>query len=347
MSLNNVSFLTEINKDVFSPLEAYSKVAVIVDENTLENCYPIVKEFLPEDHLLIQVKSGEEEKNLQTCTHIWQQLTDEGFDRKGFVLNLGGGVIGDMGGFCASTYKRGIKFWQMPTTLLSQVDASVGGKLGIDFHKYKNHIGVFQIPDQVLIFPDFIKSLPQREVRSGYAEILKHALIADGSHWKKITQKGVYEQDWTDMIPHSVGIKSDVVDQDPKENSLRKILNYGHSVGHAIESYLLDIPERKLLHGEAIAVGMICEAFISTKKCSLTDSELSEVTAYLLQEYGYPTISESDFSAIHSYLLQDKKNESGKINMSLISKIGKAEYDQFVNWEEVEESLKYYISLKG
>lgn len=345
MAENRVDFLTALDSSIFDEIHSYTKVAVIVDENTVRDCYPLVKSFLPADHVLIQIESGEENKTLETCTKIWQALTNHKFDRKGFVLDLGGGVIGDMGGFCASTYKRGLDFWQIPTTLLSQVDASVGGKLGIDFGKLKNHIGMFRVPDRVVICPAFLKTLPWAELRSGFAEVIKHCLIADAEEWKNVSSKSLDEQNWEEVIPRSVGIKKKVVESDPTEKGLRKILNFGHTIGHAVESFLLDVPGRKLLHGEAIALGMICEAYLSVKKAGLSQEELDELSAYILQTYGKVILNDDDIPPLQEWMLQDKKNEGLKINCSLLKAIGHAEINYIIDWDEIVESLDYYRGL--
>ncbi|MEN7550582.1 3-dehydroquinate synthase [Rapidithrix thailandica] len=341
MSLNKIVFTSELHSGLFDFLSGYSQVAVLVDENSREHCYPLVKAYLPE-HQVIEIKSGEENKTLRTCEHIWGKMTDFQFDRKAILINLGGGVIGDMGGFCASTYKRGIDFIQIPTTLLSQVDASVGGKLGIDFHSFKNHIGLFRIPDLVLIYPDFIKTLPENEIKSGFAEVIKHCLIADKKQWEHLTSQPYTSLNWHEIIPHSVKIKEQVVESDPKENGLRKILNFGHTVGHAVESYLLPIPGRKLLHGEAIAVGTIAELYLSEKKCAMPEKEVQEVKEYILQTYGKISLSSEDIDQIKGLALQDKKNEGATINSSLLTGIGECVYDQAISLEEIAASLEYY-----
>ena len=221
----------------FLAQNAYDKIAVLVDEHTNKHCFPLIASLLPKGSIKIQIKSGEEHKTIATCEKVWEALTRANMDRHGLMINLGGGVIGDLGGFCASTYKRGIDFIQIPTTLLAQVDASVGGKLGIDFHGLKNHIGVFQLPKTVLIDPAFIQSLPERQQRSGFAEIIKHCLIRDGHMWDQISHLSFEEADLAKLIAHSVAIKQAVVEEDPKEKGLRKILNFGHTLGHAIETY--------------------------------------------------------------------------------------------------------------
>ncbi|MCD8540568.1 MAG: 3-dehydroquinate synthase, partial [Leadbetterella sp.] len=245
----------------------YSALVVIADRNTRKDCYPRIKEVLPR-HLLITVQDGEEYKNLDTCINIWNKLTEAEFDRHALVINLGGGVIGDMGGFCAATYKRGIDFIQVPTTLLAQVDASVGGKLGIDFQGFKNHIGVFTQPRAVLIDTGFLTTLPERELRSGYAEVIKHCLIRDRKMWDKIRKSELGDIPMKELVSHSVETKKAIVTEDPTEKGLRKILNFGHTVGHAVETFHLT--RERLLHGEAIAIGMICEAYIAYSKGMLT-----------------------------------------------------------------------------
>ncbi|WP_026994513.1 3-dehydroquinate synthase [Flectobacillus major] len=320
----------------------YSKIHVIVDEKTKRHCYPLVKPLLPK-HTLTQIKSGEEEKNLTTCEKIWQGMTDAELDRHSLVINIGGGVIGDMGGFCASTYKRGIDFVQVPTTLLSQVDASVGGKLGIDFHGFKNHIGVFRIPNAVLIDAAFLKTLPERELRSGFAEIVKHCLIADAQKWQQIKRKDFAEQDFTDLITHSVEIKKHVVAQDPTEKGLRKILNFGHTLGHAIETFYLGKPKLHLLHGEAIAAGMICEAYISYQRGMIDEKALAEIEEFIFAVYGRATIYEQDIDAIIALTAQDKKNKGKEVRFSLLGGIGQCGFDIVVSAKEMKEALLYYI----
>ena len=321
----------------------FSQVAVLVDENTLEHCYPMVKEFMPR-HVLIEIKSGEVNKTLSTCEKIWSKLTESAFDRKSLLVNLGGGVIGDMGGFCASAYKRGISFINIPTTLLASVDASVGGKLGIDFHGFKNHIGFFQEPDAVLIDPIFLQTLPYRQLCSGFAEVIKHGLIADHDYYAQVISKGLDQENWNAVIAHSVEIKKAIVAEDPKETGLRKILNFGHTVGHAIESHYLET-EEPLLHGEAISIGMICEAFLSTKLCGLGNDDLKSISLSVLKVFGHFPLHKKGFPSMLKRMYQDKKNISNALNHSLIQKIGVATYDIAVDEKDVLDSLFYYNQL--
>ena len=344
--LENIHIGPEVNQDLklFLKNRAFDKVVVLVDENTRTHCYPLLKAYLP-DHTLVQIKSGEQHKTLATCEHVWQQLTDVQASRWSLLVNLGGGVIGDLGGFCAGVFKRGIYFVQVPTTLLAQVDASVGGKTGIDFHGLKNHLGVFQEPLKVFINPGFLQTLPQREIKSGYAEIIKHWLIADAVSFEEQRYIGLMTEDWTTLIRESVAIKARVVAADPRENGLRKILNFGHTVGHAVETYLMSQPGRQLLHGEAIAVGMLCESYLSVQKKLLTRQDLSKIETFLFSIYEKVNLLPNELSQISKLALQDKKNTGSTINCTLLQGIGTAVYDQPITLPEIEASLTYYRSL--
>jgi 3-dehydroquinate synthase len=300
--------------------------------------------LLPSNFTKILIKSGEHHKNLATCEQVWDRMTKANMDRHSLLVNLGGGVIGDLGGFCASTYKRGIDFIQIPTTLLAQVDASVGGKLGIDFHGLKNHIGVFQLPKAVLIDPKFIDTLSIQQKKSGFAEIIKHCLIRDEKEWSAIRQQSFEELDLSKLIAHSVAIKEAVVLEDPKEAGSRKILNFGHTLGHAIETYLLDKGKRKILHGEAIAIGMIVEAFISHQRDLISLQELEEIESYLFENYGRVKLHTEEISKIIALTAQDKKNKGKEIRFSLLTGIGDCGYDIPVSASEMKKAIQYYLN---
>jgi 3-dehydroquinate synthase len=322
----------------------YSHIAILVDEFTNKYCLPIIQDLLPTNFTKILIKSGEHHKNLATCERVWDRMTQANMDRHSLLVNLGGGVIGDLGGFCASTYKRGIDFIQIPTTLLAQVDASVGGKLGIDFQGLKNHIGVFQLPKTVLIDPKFIDTLSIQQKKSGFAEIIKHCLIRDAQEWNLIRQQSFEELDLAKLIAHSVAIKEAVVLEDPKEAGLRKILNFGHTLGHAIETYLLDKGKRKILHGEAIAIGMIVEAFISHQRDLISLQELEEIESYLFENYGRVKLHAEEISKIISLTAQDKKNKGKEIRFSLLTGIGDCGYDIPVSALEMKKAIQYYLN---
>ncbi len=322
----------------------FSNIGVLVDENTKEHCLPFVFNQV-QDALIIEITSGEHNKNIDTCRDIWYQLTQAFFDRQALLINLGGGVIGDMGGFCAATFKRGIKFINIPTTLLAQVDASVGGKLGIDFNGFKNQIGIFNNPDKTFIDPVFLQTLPVRELRSGFAEIIKHALIADASYWPNISNHQLSTQDWQAHIHHSVRIKKTIVEKDPTERGLRKILNFGHTIGHAIETYFLENQSSRLLHGEAIAMGMICESYLSKQKLGMKKKEIDQIQAYILSIFGKVNFNHAEIESILDLCLQDKKNVKGTLNFSLLEKIGKAMYNIQVSKSEIKNALASYIKI--
>ncbi|WP_181305827.1 3-dehydroquinate synthase [Rufibacter sp. XAAS-G3-1] len=324
---------------------AFKKVVLLVDENTHRHCYPLLKPSLPQNHHVVQIQSGEENKNLATCEHVWRELTQQGLDRWSLLVNLGGGVLTDLGGFCASLYKRGIRFVNVPTTLLAQVDASVGGKTGIDFMGFKNHIGVFQEPLAVLVNPAFLQTLDMRQMKSGYAEIIKHWLIMDADKFFEQRYIGMFTQDWTGLIRHSIDIKSRVVTADPLENGLRKILNFGHTIGHAVESFYLEKPGKMLLHGEAIAVGMLCEAWLSVQHGLLREEELTQIETFLQSIYEKVNVPEADVQAISHLCLHDKKNDGTTINCTLLQNIGEAVYDQPITLPEVQSALRYYQLL--
>lgn len=321
----------------------YSKIAVIIDENTEQYCLSVFKEKTNlSDFILIKIKSGEQHKTIETCREIWQKMMSEDMERRSLTINLGGGVIGDMGGFCASTFKRGMDFVQMPTTLLSQVDASIGGKLGIDFNRVKNSIGVFRNPQAVFIEPEFLKTLSKREIRSGFAEIIKHSLIADSENWNQLqTVQNLEKVNWTEFLKPSLLIKKRIVEEDPFEKGIRKALNFGHTIGHAVESMALD-SDSPLLHGEAIAIGMICETYLSHKILGLSNKDLESIIRFFARFYDARSLNENDFSDLLDLMKKDKKNENRAINFSLINPIGHSVINQTADEALIRESLAFY-----
>jgi len=345
MSKNLPSYLT-ITNNLTQELEAAistikpDKIALLVDEHTKKHCLPFLEISFDS---LIEIKSGEAQKNLNTCKLIWENLTALNFSRNSLLINLGGGVIGDMGGFAAATYKRGISFIHLPTTLLSQIDAGIGGKLGIDFGGLKNHIGVFKNPNNVIICPEFLNTLPEREIKSGFAEIIKHGLIYDSGYWEQIKEVSIDQTDRMDIIQRSVEIKNAIVERDPLEDGLRKILNFGHTLGHAIESHFLASPNY-LLHGEAIAMGMILEAHLALRLEMLSQNEFEEIQTFILSHYRLPKAPE--LKELVSYLKQDKKNRDGGIRFALIEGIGRCTYDVEVSEELIMSSIKAYNRMK-
>ncbi len=337
---------TDIQSDLrdFFSTSSYSKVGVLTDENTYHHCYPLISAALPA-HFTIKIKSGEEQKNLETCADIWQTMTDYNLDRHALLVVLGGGVLGDMGGFCAATYKRGIDFLLIPTTLLAQADASIGGKLGVDFNHLKNHIGVFQLPVRTLLSSDFLKTLPFDELRSGFAEVIKHTLISDREMWNVVRGKKLEQQNWNQLVQHSAEFKSKVITEDPREKGLRKILNAGHTIGHALESYLL-VSNNRVLHGEAIAAGLIMEAYISWQRKMISQDDFEQIRDYVMMIFGKVDFELSEVEAIASLTLQDKKNKGNKILCVLFDQLGRARWDCEISLEEVKGALSFYRNIQ-
>lgn len=326
----------------------YSNLFIIVDSNTNEFCLP---KFLPylETELTIEIiefEAGEQNKNIETCIQIWNVLTELGADRKSLVINLGGGVVTDLGGFVSSTFKRGVDFINIPTTLLSMVDASVGGKTGVDLGNLKNQIGVFNLPKMVLIDTQYLDTLPQNEMRSGLAEMLKHGLIYDKKYWEQFLDlKAIDFADFDELIYHSVEIKNEIVKQDPTEKNIRKALNFGHTLGHAIESYFLENENKTtLLHGEAIAIGMILESYISLNKQLINQEEYTQIKSTIKTIFDNVLFDENDIEPILELLIHDKKNEYGNIQFALIEGIGKIKINQSV---ENELILKAFLDYKS
>lgn len=321
----------------------YSKIFVLVDENTRKFCLPeFSKTFTGHIDEILEIKSGEEEKHIHTCLVLWEQLSQFDGDRKSLLINLGGGVLTDMGGFVASTFKRGIDFINVPTTLLSMVDASVGGKTGVDLGSLKNQIGVINQPQMVLVFPEFLKTLETRQVISGYAEMLKHGLIKDADYWEVLKNNGAFTDPVN--IQRSIALKNEVVMIDPTEQGLRKILNFGHTLGHAIESYCLENYDKKtLLHGEAIAIGMILEAYLSHELQGLSRLSLNEIKDTFLNYFERVNFNEHDIDAIMKLLKYDKKNSHGDINFVLLHSIGNAVTDIKVPENLILKAFAYYM----
>ncbi|WP_394748724.1 3-dehydroquinate synthase [Spongiimicrobium salis] len=323
----------------------YSKIFILVDENTHEHCLPQFMAEIAGDYLyeIIEIEAGEVHKNMYTCIQVWEAMSELDGDRKSLVINLGGGVITDLGGFVASAYKRGIAFINVPTTLLAMVDASVGGKTGVDLGALKNQIGVINQPEMVLIVSDFLKTLEARQLHSGYAEMLKHGLIKDQAYWETLKSISSFEG-LDQLIYDSVCIKNEVVLQDPTEQNLRKILNFGHTLGHAIESYFLESEAHKLLlHGEAIAIGMIMEGYLSHQLTGLSKNDLEDIKNTFLKRYEPTSFSEDDISAILDLLKFDKKNSHGNINFVLLKNIGEAVYDVRIPQELYKAAFAYYM----
>ena len=336
-----VGSLSETFSDWFNR-QHYSQVFVIVDEHTESFCLPIFLEQIGKipAPVIAKVPAGEAHKNTATCETIWQWMLHAKLDRNALVVNLGGGVIGDMGGFCAATWKRGVDFIQVPTTLLAMTDAAIGGKLGVDFHGIKNIIGVFKEPVAVFADPVFLKTLPERTLKSGFAEVIKHAVIGDPELWTLMPPKWPspnYSTDqWIQLLHASIAVKISIVTDDPLEKGRRMLLNFGHTFGHALESYFLETSD-PLTHGEAVAIGMICESMLSNKR--------DEITARLSSYFPPRPIPPSAFPAIWKLMLQDKKNSSGNVRMALPDELPFSMKTVDISPETMVRSLSFYNGL--
>ncbi|WP_299836580.1 3-dehydroquinate synthase [uncultured Tenacibaculum sp.] len=333
----------EINQ--FLKENSYSSIFILVDDNTLECCYPrFIQRLDTETKIeLIQIDPGEVHKNLDTCLGVWNAMTELGADRKSLLITLGGGVITDLGGFVASTFKRGIDFINIPTTLLSMVDASVGGKTGVDLGVLKNQIGVFANPQMVLVDPEYLYTLDPREIRSGTAEIIKYGMTHDIHLFNEI--KDNPELNIVDLIHRSIEIKNEVVTEDPKEKGLRKVLNWGHTIGHAVESYFLDSEHKEnLTHGEAIAIGMVCEAYLSSKILNFSEEKTAEIKEAIINIYGKIQILPEDISPIMGLLIHDKKNEAGIVKFVLLNDYEDFELSCEASENLIKESIEFYMS---
>lgn len=353
MQIQAADYTVFFGSDYYSELshliskKKYSKIVLLVDENTAQYCLNYVLQWLAIDVAfeIIEIEPGEENKTIETCTAVWESLIELNIDRKALLINIGGGMVCDLGGFVAATYKRGIDFVNIPTTLLAMVDASVGTKTGVNLGGLKNMVGSFYQPQMVLIDGTFLETLPGNQMRSGLAEMFKHGLIADTSYWNQL--KNLNELTTNDLlllIYHSVSIKNEIVLQDPLEQNVRKLLNFGHTLGHVIETYSHSGKGIKpLLHGEAIAIGMILEAFISYKKNFLTVASYLEIKETLNLMFESIVFTKNDIEICTNLLIHDKKNENGNVQFTLLSAIGKGVINELVESEVINEAFNDYL----
>jgi len=324
----------------------FSKIIVLTDSNTkllcLEKFYSKINNKKSKNILNISFNYGEKNKNLSTCEDLWTSLSFHGVDRSSLIINLGGGVVTDLGGFIASTFIRGIQFINVPTTLLSMVDASIGGKTGIDLNNIKNQIGVINNPSMVIVDSDFLETLPLEELKSGFSEMIKHSLITGFKFWKSIKLIDINSFLVGNCFYNSILIKSKIVDNDPFEKGKRKILNYGHTAGHAIETYCLNTKSRKdLTHGHSIALGMIVEGYLSTIILNFDKQVNAEINRFILRNFDKLIFSDLEIERIIKLMKFDKKNKDGQIKFVLLKEIGKPVYDQSIDLKTIKKSFKF------
>lgn len=330
------------------PDKEYDKYIILVDTNTREQCLPLLLQQMPglKDALVLCIEPGEEFKLMETCEQLWKQLLDAEVSRHALWINLGGGVICDMGGLAASLYKRGIHFVNLPTTLLSQVDATLGGKLAVDFDGQKNMIGLFRNPKMVWINTGFLNTLPREELISGFAEMLKHSLIADREQLRQLMQVGPDEiMHHPDLIAWSLEIKKTIVLEDFEEHGFRKALNFGHTAGHAIESLSLN-QGRPMLHGHAVAWGLMAELWLSAELMGFPQKMMEHVNNYLLATYGDTLTVALSIDNLVRLAANDKKNLSGRINCSLLADVGQPVIDQEIEPEQLMAAFEYLTTLR-
>ncbi len=330
-------------------LNKYQRIIVITDENVEKLCLQVFRQKLPSINVddVITIKSGEKYKNLQQLTFIWNELTKLNVGRDNLIINLGGGVVTDIGGMAAATFKRGLQFINYPTTLLGMVDAAIGGKTGIDFEGYKNQVGLFISPRCVVIDPIFLQTLEDLQWQSGFAEVLKYCMIFDKDLWHKL--EGCHYKnvdDWNRVIIKSARDKIDIVRSDTLEKGIRKNLNFGHTIGHAIETYYLN-SYSPVTHGMAIAAGMICESWLSCQIFNMDLSQLNKIVNMIDKNFSRFDLLKEDIPVIMQLMQQDKKVRDNKHNFSLLKKLGKAVHEIEINDNLIIQSLEYYINRKS
>lgn len=324
---------------------AHDKLFVLTDTTTRELCWPVVQNFaVMQEVQIITIPPTDEAKTLETLATVWTSLQEGGATRHSLLINLGGGMVTDLGGFAASTFKRGLAYINIPTTLLSQVDASVGGKTGINFGGLKNEIGVFNCAQSVILSSTFLRTLDYDNLLSGYAEMLKHALLSTTENWAELMNFNIASPDYDtlqSLVAKSVAIKERIVAEDPTEKGLRKALNLGHTAGHAIESLAMQ-EGRTILHGYAVAWGLMMELYLSARKCGFPSKKMHQMEAYIKEHYGKFLYECKHYDILHNFMAHDKKNQGGKINFTLLGDIGDIRINQTATAEEIEEMLDYY-----
>ncbi len=341
--MNLVLFTSDVGGDLLRELESCDagQIFVLTDENTRKYCLPVVKNDKIGGERIMTIPAGESHKSLESAEMIWKMLSVRGARRNALLINIGGGLVTDVGGFAASCFKRGIRCINIPTTLLAQVDASVGGKTGINFNGFKNEIGTFSVPEKVMIDVVFLKTLPRRQILSGFAEMLKHGLLRGGGHLRKllaVDRDIISGADFPALLKESVEVKEKVVAEDPREKGMRKALNFGHTVGHALESVAIE-EEREFYHGDAVAYGMIAELYLSVLKKGFDRDLYHEIRTFILGLYPEYTPLASP-EKLYGLMLHDKKNEKEGVNFILLEAPGKACIDNYCSRREVMEALE-------
>lgn len=336
-----------LERDLVSAISEceHDRIFVLTDETTQQLCWPKIKNFKAlKDCTPIIIKATDTHKNLDTLAEVWQALSNGGATRHSLMINLGGGMVTDLGGFAASTFKRGIDFINIPTTLLAMVDASVGGKTGINFGGLKNEIGVFSDSRFVIINTQFLDTLDHDNICSGYAEMLKHGLISDERTWAELVTFNLDNPDLSKlqrMVADSIKVKERIVETDPHEHGIRKALNLGHTMGHAFESFAMR-RGTPILHGYAVAYGLISELYMSARKTAFPTDRMHQTVRFIRKNYGTLNITCDDYPTLIELMHHDKKNTSGIINFTLLGNVGDIRINQTANEEEIKEALDFF-----
>lgn len=353
MSKQEVIICRSLQEDLERALDAhaYDKLFILTDEHTRRLCLPLVGSSEPiRQAVPICIGAGDIHKNLDTLAHVWTALSNQGATRHSLLINLGGGMVTDLGGFAAATFKRGFAYINIPTTLLSMVDAAVGGKTGINFNGLKNEIGAFAPASSVLIDCQFLKTLDRQNLLSGYAEMLKHGLISEEGHWAELMTFDMDHPDYgklQQLVGESVQIKERIVAQDPFEHGIRKALNLGHTIGHAFESFALE-REAPVLHGYAVAWGMVCELYLAHQKTGFPTDKMRQTVQFIKENYGKLAFNCRDYDRLYEFMKHDKKNAAaGMINFTLLGGIGDIRINQTATKEEINEALDFYCETMG
>lgn len=352
MSKQEVIICQNFEEDLRKALaqRSYDKLFVLTDEHTHALCWPRIQHVdVLQGATCLCIGPGDIHKNLETLAYIWNRLSSEGATRRSLLLNLGGGMVTDLGGFAAATFKRGIPYINVPTTLLSMVDAAVGGKTGINFNDLKNEIGSFHPAATVLIDCQFLRTLDHKNILSGYAEMLKHGLISHTEHWSELVSFDMEHIDYPrlqQLVGQSVQVKENIVEQDPFEHGIRKALNLGHTIGHAFESFALQ--KQPVLHGYAVAWGLVCELYLSSLRTDFPKDKLHQTLRFIKENYGRLEFTCNDYETLFNFMKHDKKNLSaGSINFTLLANIGDIRINQTATQDEIYELLDFYSETMG
>lgn len=346
--------LEQLRKHLTRCRKLKSKLFILTDANTQRFCLPKLITRIPEleEVTMLSIDSGEEVKSLRTAEYLWKELGSQQADRSSLLINLGGGVVTDLGGFVASSFHRGIETVHIPTSLIGQIDAAIGGKTGVNMDVLKNQVGSFWAPKGVYVWPGFLETLPRDQVRSGLAEVAKTALIRDEQFWRWLSRKPVHkileipfsDHFWKELLLNTIRIKLEIVRHDPFERNQRKLLNFGHTIGHAIESLALR-RETPVLHGDAVAAGMACESFLSVQRTGLDPLQLEAINGWIQQGFGKLPLLQEDESVRMDMMQHDKKNRQQEICFTLLSRIGQGKINQVCTPDQIRDAFGKYYNL--